>query len=247
MGGRGRDTHKQIQTQAYKVISTKENKRIIKDMAIKVFYHICAINHVMTVVKTHVMMMHMSGLYDSADAIYCCICGDPPLIQEVTEFLTTAGKKFVIHKVAPNDKSYERLTLYAMHDLLTTDDYALYFHSKSVSRLYPEQMSNVEDWVRMLSYHVIKRHEKSVQLLRSGYDVVGCNYHNANGGCPWHFSGNFWWVRGEYYLSLPRYIGPNYCDPEFYVCSKYHRGYSLFNSDVDHHHTPFKLEKYVDP
>lgn len=216
-------------------------------MAIKVFYHICAVNHVMTVVKTHVMMLHMSGLYDTAEAIYCCICGDPSLVEEVQAFLTTAGKKFVIHISKPNDKSYERLTLYAMHDLLKPDDYALYLHSKGVSRLYPDQLANIEDWVRMLSYHVIKYHAKCVQLLSTKYDIIGCNYHNVNGTAPWHFSGNFWWVRGDYYLSLPRYIGPGYCDPEFYVCQySHHRGYSLFNSNINHHHTPLKLNQYVD-
>lgn len=215
-------------------------------MAVKVFYHICAVNHVMDVVKQHVMMLHMSGLYDAAEKIYCCLCGEPALIAEVTNFLSTAGRKFTIHKSVPHDKSYERLTLYAMHDLLAPEDYALYFHSKGVSRLYPEQMPHVEDWVRMLSYHVIKYHEKCVQLLQSGYDLVGCNYHNADGTCPWHFSGNFWWVRGGYYLSLPRWIGGNYCDPEFYVCFKMHRGCSLYNSGINHHHTPLKMNQYVD-
>lgn len=215
-------------------------------MAIKVFYHICAINHVMNVVKSHVMMMHMSGLYDVAQTIYCCISGVPKLIGEVQDFLLRAGKKFVIHNIVPYDTSYERLTLYAMHDLLQPTDYALYLHSKGVSRLYPEQQENVEDWVRLLSYHVIKFHTKCVDLLKNGFDVVGCNYHNGGGAYPWHFSGNFWWVRGDYYLSLPKYIGPMYCDPEFYVCSGGAKGYSLIDSNVDHHITPFKMELYVD-
>lgn len=215
-------------------------------MAIKVFYHICAVNHVMTVVKNHVMMIHMSGLYDEANAIYCCIAGEPKLIENVTKFLDTAGKKFIIHIIAPFDKSYERLTLYSMHHLLEPSDYALYLHSKGVSRLYPEQLENVEDWVRMLSYHVIKYHKKCVELLKSGYDAVGCNYHNGKGSYPWHFSGNFWWVRGDYFLALPKTIGPMYGDPEFYLCQNGAKGYSLFNSDVDHHCTPFKLCKYVD-
>lgn len=215
-------------------------------MAIKVFYHICAVNHVMTVVKNHVMFIHMSGLYDEVAAIYCCIAGEPKLIEDVSKFLETAGKKFVIHIIAPFDKSYERLTLYSMHHLLEPQDFALYLHSKGVSRLYPEQLDNVEDWVRMLSYHVIKYHKKCVELLKGGYDAVGCNYHNGKGAYPWHFSGNFWWVRGDYYLALPKFIGPMYGEPEFYLCQNKAKCYSLFNSDVDHHCTPFKLCKYVD-
>lgn len=211
-------------------------------MAVKVFYHICAINNALEVVKTHVMMIHFSGLYEEADAIYCCICGEEPLIREIYDFLSTAGRKIVIHKVAPGDTSYERLTLLAMHDLISHDDYVLYIHSKNVR--YKNEC--VEDWSRMLSYFVIKHHRHCMDTLQKGYDAVGCNYHNGGGSYPYHFSGNFWWTRGSYYLSLPKHIGSNYCDPEFYVCQNKPRVHCLYRSDVGHHTTPWKLCKYVD-
>lgn len=211
-------------------------------MATKVFYHICAINNALDVVKTHVMMIHISGLYDEAAAIYCCICGEEPLISEITQFLSTAGKKFVIHKVAPGDTSYERLTLLAMHDLISPIDYVLYIHSKNVT--YKNDC--VEDWSRMLSYFVIKYHDTCKMILRSGYDAVGCNYHNGGGRYPYHFSGNFWWTRGSYFLSLPRNIGPNYYDPEFYLCQKNPRVHCIYSSDKNHHSTPWKMCNYVD-
>ena len=211
-------------------------------MAIKVFYHICAINNALDVVKTHVMMIHMSCLYDDVDGIYCCVSGEPPLIQQVCDFLSTAGKKFIIQKVAPQDTSYERLTLYAMHELVQPTDLVLYIHSKNVR--YKNDC--VEDWSRMLSYFVIKHHRTCQHLLQNGYDVVGCNYHNGNGMYPYHFSGNFWWSRGDYYLTLPHQIGSEYCAPEFYVCQNKPRAYCLYSSHVSHHSTPWKLSQYVD-
>lgn len=211
-------------------------------MATKVFYHICAINNALDVVKTHVMMIHFSGLYEDATAIYCCICGEEPLIHEIVSFLSTAGKKFIIHKVAPGDTSYERLTLTAIHDLITPIDYILYIHSKNVR--YKNDC--VEDWSRMLSYFVIKHHDICKNILRQGYDAVGCNYHNGDGRYPYHFSGNFWWTRGSYFLTLPRYIGPDYYDPEFYICQNNPRVHCIYMSNVGHHSTPWKLCKYVD-
>lgn len=32
-----------------------------------------------------------------------------------------------------------------------------------------------------------------------------------------HFSGNFWWTRGNYFLSLPPTIGSEYLAPEQYI------------------------------
>jgi hypothetical protein len=215
-------------------------------MGVKVFYHICALNHVMDIIERQVMMMHVSGLYDACEAIYCCISGDPVLIERVKEYIGSVGNKFIIYVVAPHDTTYERLTLYAMHKLLMPEDFALYIHSKGITKTDPTCKDKIEDWVRMLTYHVTKYHKRCVELLQTGYDAVGCNYHNGNGMYPWHFSGNFWWVRGDYYLSLPKRIGPNYGDPEFYVCSGGAKGFSLHNSGVDHHRTHWKMSNYVD-
>jgi len=34
-----------------------------------------------------------------------------------------------------------------------------------------------------------------------------------------HYSGNFWWTTGAYFMKLPRAIGPRYTDPESYITS----------------------------
>jgi hypothetical protein len=214
----------------------------MRSMAIKVFYHICAIHHVMSILKENVMAMHVSGLYDAAEAIYCCLCGEPEVLPQVEAFLRTAGKKFVVHVVKPKDTTYERLTLGAMHDLLQPGDVALYLHSKGVTRPFEE----IEDWARLLSYFVIKYHKEFVHALEHGYDIAGINHHNGGGRYPWHFSGNFWWVRADYYLSLPRSIAPDYYAPEFYVCQKAPKAYVKFQSGVAHCDHPYKFERYVD-
>lgn len=217
-------------------------------MLTKVFYHICPMNHAYQVVVEHIMAMHYSGLYDVVEGIYCCLGGgNPDVAASIKKFLHTAGKKIHILRDEPNDTSYERLTLLEMHEHVADSDCILYIHSKGVSvgTENPESSERKSDWNRVLSYFLIKYHAICVNVLCAGFDLIGPNY-DKRGIYPLHFSGNMWWVRGSYYKSLPKQIGPGYLDPEFYVCQNNPTVFGMHNTHEDHHANTYKLERYVD-
>jgi hypothetical protein len=215
-------------------------------MAVKVFFHICAITCSESVVQEIVHSIHFSGLYDEANKIYCYISGEEEMILRVIMILYHSGSKFVIVKSVPNDMSFERLTLEDIHNHVSGEDKILYIHSKGVSAYSmetPNRIACVSDWRYMMLYFLVRHFRTCLEKL-DNHDTVGVNYHADK---P-HWSGNFWWVRGDYFLTLPHTIGLNYLDPEIkFLFLNNPRWYEMYSSgNTDHYediHPPFK---YVD-
>lgn len=214
-------------------------------MGFKVFYHVCAINHCLTIVKEQVSALHLSGMYDAAESIHVFVSGNPDIILPVVVFLNQAGKKIKVEVVEPYDRSYERFTLLGMRSLLKPDDVAFYFHTKGVSRT-DTMASCFEQWARMLLIVSMKHFRRIVEQLQNNeYDVGGVNYSVDDNGVA-HFSGNFWFTRADYYLSLDPQIGMGYLDPEYYICTKQPRALCVYNSNRSHYLIPTSMQEYVD-
>lgn len=183
-------------------------------MAIKVFFHICAMAHCVQVIEEQLQAILYSGLYEKVEGIYCFITGkDEFSIKYINALLQLYGKKIKIIDTVLNDTSFERLTLTHIHTYITPNDSILYIHSKGVTQTEPEKITNTSYWTRALNYFMIGQHVKCLDYLKT-HDVVGTYY--ASTPAP-HFQGNFWWSTGRYFLTLPTTIGPNYLDPEMFL------------------------------
>jgi hypothetical protein len=188
---------------------------------IYVFYHIYCNKHTEAVVKDQAFRIVFSGLYNRVNAIKCFLAGDQESINRIKTLLKNIGKKFEITKEGPGDTTYERFTLLDIPKHIKPDDKFLYIHSKGVSELghFTKETPDYDKifwWRTWMEYFLIKDFEKCLEALNS-HDIVGVNYSTYHIG-P-HFSGNFWWTTGKYYLSLPKTIGPDYNDPEKYIFS----------------------------
>ncbi len=215
-------------------------------MAIKIFFHICAITRAETVVKDIIRSIHFSGLYDDTEKIYCYISGEPEMITTIISILNTSGSKFSIIKCVPNDTSYERLTLEDIHNHIDKTDKLLYLHTKGVSYQYENNINItncIDDWTYLMLYHLVRHYKMCLEKLDYCH-LVGCLYNKD----VKHFSGNFWWSRGDYFLTLPTSIGPDYFDPELeFICTKDPIVYDIYSSDgTDLYYTRYQPYKYVD-
>ena len=222
-------------------------------MAIKVFYHICAITRALEVVEKQVRCIQYSGLYDDAYAIYCYISGDEDLILKIVDLLEKSGKKFIIVKRVPNDTSYERLTLEDIHNHVDRTDSILYIHSKGVTPKYqdhPSILTCIDDWMYMMMYYLVRHYKKCIAKLEN-YDTVGVNYSqlDMNVHIYYHWSGNYWWVRGDYFLTLPHKIGLQYLEPEVnFLFLNNPRYFEMHSSKIveDHYIKRYEPFKYID-
>ena len=180
-----------------------------------VFFHIHCNHNTKAIVSDQCMKILFSGLYERVEAVYCFLTGETRYIDEIEKLLTSMGKKFIVKEKGPGDKSYERFTLLKVKPLIKPEDRLLYIHSKGVTK--DVGVNAVYWWRSWMEYFLIAQFKKCLDELEK-HDTVGVNY-SAEGIGP-HFSGNFWWSTGKYYLTLPDTIGPKYNDPETYVFSK---------------------------
>jgi len=221
---------------------------------IYVFYHIYCNHNTEKVVKDQIARIIISGLYKKLKAVKCFIAGEPEFMKRIKEILTNSGSKIEITKEGPNDTTYERFTLLDIKKHIKPEDKFLYIHSKGVNDIAvfsakPAPLENIYWWRTWMEYFLIGQHEKALDALKT-HDVVGVNYTNYMIG-P-HFSGNYWWSTGEYFMKLPNMITSGYNDPERYLFQAKPKHIDLYpeNGDDDANRSKygarFHSKNYVD-
>lgn len=216
-------------------------------MAIKVFFHICAITRAYEVVERFVRSIQYSGLYDDCYQIYCYLSGEPEIMVQVAGLLRIAGSKFRIIKAAPHDNTFERLTLEDIRNHIDETDRVLYIHSKGVRCEYQGNqplLQCIDDWADTMLYFLVRHYRRCIDKLED-HDTVGVNLGREK---P-HWSGNFWWVRGDYFLTLPHSIGPHYLDPELnFIFLNRPRYYEIYHMTgiQDSYRERYEPFKYID-
>ena len=215
---------------------------------IKVALHITAVSHYRVSVQHHISRLIFSGLYDIAEGIYCFILGQNSAdIEAAATFVQNFGRKIVVAKNSTHMELYERFTLLGMRAYLQPDDYFLYMHTKGVTHAADDLM--IFDWVFYMHYFLVKHFSVCVGLLKKHFDICGVEYRFPDPQKPkvtGHYSGNFWWARASYYLSLPDSIGPAYTDPEMYVNLQTARHAALWESNTLLYSTKYPPSEFVD-
>ena len=193
-----------------------------------VFYHIYCDSTTLEIVRDQVMKMIYSGLYAEVKQIYCFLAGGKTAIDQISSYIETLPVKFKIQKKGVDDKSYERLTLNSIKDLVTDADKFLYLHTKGVTRTHEKGRAAecVTLWRNYMEYYLIALHKKCLAKL-ADHDVVGSLFMDYKIG-P-HFSGNFWWSTGKYFRRLMNTvnIGDQYYEPESYIFKGNPKAYDM--------------------
>lgn len=216
---------------------------------ILVFYHIFCNDKTLVCVKDTITKIIFSGLYNKIDKIHCFLVGNKENMDTVIEYIKSAGSKFDISEISYDDMSYERFTLTRIPKYIKPEDKFLYIHSKGITRTDPLQIECVYDWKTYMEYWLFCKHQECFDFLDE-YDTVGVNYYKDPRP---HYSGNFWWCRGDYFLSLNQnilYDSNYYCYyylPEMYVCSSENvRAKQIYTmNDFDGYHKKCPFSKYT--
>jgi len=207
---------------------------------IYIFYHIYCNDLTLNVLKDQITKIIWSGLYKKVDKIHCFLSGEEKNINLCSDYIKKSGNKFYISDIGIDDKTYERFTLKKIRKYINKNDKLLYIHSKGISKNNTE---NIVDWRNLMEYFLIHNYDECIKLLDK-YDTVGVNKING-----YHYSGNFWWTTGTYFLKLPEEIGDSYTAPEDYIFIKDPNSYNLYSSGLEsfgHYHNPYPYNKYID-
>jgi hypothetical protein len=166
-----------------------------------IFFHIACIGKYQSIVNEVMGAIIASGLYESAERICFTVAGqersgEHPLnlwwsmLGLTTDFRITNctledGEAFTIGKlreaaINQPDRPY------------------LYLHTKGVANGADNPC--VDEWRRYMTHFCVGQWRKCIDALNSPTMCVA--------GCDWridpvpHFSGNFWWARGDYIAGL---------------------------------------------
>ena len=226
----------------------------INTKTIYIYFHICTIENWVKVVSKLFDKLKTSGLLDLCQEFRVAVLGDQ--LDLVRQLLEHSKTRIIFHS---QDLSlYERPALVHLHQSSEIDEFcAFYFHSKGIRSKNIEYRENISDWVDMMCYFLIDKHQKCLELL-TRFEAVGVNFIDSVGDAflkkvatghtsenSRHFSGNFWWTRSDYIRSLPSIIGQGYLNPELWIGTGNGFMHSVHQSNIQHYFNRYPPHKYV--
>jgi hypothetical protein len=200
------------------------------------YFHICAINNYLSIIRDQIDSLKKSGLFDATDHINVVILS--PQGHEIPEL---NDPKFKIRLKDVDIKLHERPIINIIRqDALDSQkqnqvNYIWYIHSKGVSDKHQNAKNNVtiSNWRKNMEAIVIWNWEACLKKLsQENYDTCSIYYTNVITH-KYHFSGNFWWAKSSYLVKLPplQLISPRdfnqYVEPEMWICSRSPRVFSF--------------------
>lgn len=201
-----------------------------------VYIHVCMIGNWYKILETLLIEMKTSNLLKHCQQVNIVALG-----SSLTELrgLIDMYPPCVIRKHNVSTSNYERETLSLIKNNVSGRSnlaYILYLHTKGVTR----NSAEVSDWVKLMTWFLIRKFAYAVQQL-TYFDTVGVLLRDQP---ELHYSGNFWWATSEYLKKLPVYIGPNYLDPEMWLCKANPNYLSLWQTDLDHYEVKYDPLNY---
>ena len=172
-------------------------------MNLHVYIHAASMgDHWREIVAELIGMIDGSGLYDASSSLRCVVVGGGE-----TRYLASRGLpkwETIEYGGSIHEYEYPTLRLLWEHARREPDGYYLYMHSKGASS-YREGSHGAyagkrfrDRWRKIMSYYLVTRWRERVEELANA-DAVGC--FPIGGPLP-HYSGNFWWARGDHVTKL---------------------------------------------
>jgi beta-1,4-mannosyl-glycoprotein beta-1,4-N-acetylglucosaminyltransferase len=211
------------------------------------FIHSCNLPGVGTSKLDHIIkLINSSGLINKLDTVFVNNIGMPIDDDYLNKF--DNKNKYEIVNYSGNILLFENPTINRMIEFSkrNSGSYILYLHTKGIS--YDNNNQQINDWVDMMLYYLVEKHEVCFRNLENNNDVVGCNFlEQVDNNVPKHFSGNFWWGKSDYLknLMLLDETKPSKTECEMILFKNNPKFYEMHNSGVNHYHECYSRSKYA--
>jgi|LakMenEpi03Aug12_release.lakeMendotaPanAssembly.Ray.scaffolds.fasta_scaffold32047_2 beta-1,4-mannosyl-glycoprotein beta-1,4-N-acetylglucosaminyltransferase len=194
-----------------------------------------------------VNVINKTGFINVVDSILINNIGIP--IKNIYNDNNESNNKYTVINYSDNISLFEYPSLNKIKGIANEnpDSYILYLHTKGITRNDKQILNNVNDWINMMLYFLVEKHNECIYQLDNGYETVGCNYHLATHYCPVHYSGNFWWSKSSYInkLHLLDETNVDKAYAEFWLFTSNPKYYNLYSSGgVHHYYQSYPMEKY---
>jgi len=155
-----------------------------------VFFHVANLKYSRWVFREIYRELDKSGLLRDATEVHLSLVGK-------SGFRFPEKDNFILHH--STDLAYgEFATLEILHQRAQNFPSAnyLYIHTKGISKFWNKA---IRDWRKYMTFFCVNEYRNAVKIL-GDYDACGVDLSPIP---KTHFSGNFWWARGEYLKCLP--------------------------------------------
>jgi recombinational DNA repair protein RecR len=246
-----------LETVVHKPFITNTSKPQQMQRKTLIYIHICCINNWRDVLSEMFTAIRACGLWNIASEIRCSVLGDLYNLRDVL-FLDPDNKIRVVFW-SDNVKLYETPIVNRIREdamACSADEAAntdvLYIHTKGTSdHLRDKQVSeNVASWRRYLQYWTVEQHEYCRKALALGWTSCGANLHVDVSTWPRHYSGNFWWARGDYLRETTECVHTFYQSPEFWLLNNVKPDTKMcalgqWSSGVNNYHFNYTADFYA--
>ena len=208
------------------------------------YIHIATLNNWFELFQEIIERIISSGLYDNLKQIRLGFLGSDQNLERVQNYIADK-QKCVVHVRGTDLKAYERITLHALRaDAVNEDFYALYLHTKGVTKYGTVYYGPVKDWVDCMHHFTITRYQDTFKIFdTSSINATGCIYKRKP---KHHYSGNIWWAKSSYIRTISNHIGSAYLDPEMWIMSGRGEFIVLYDSPEVGYKKRHPANKYVD-
>jgi len=211
------------------------------------FIHSCNLENIGTGrLDSLINLINTSGLIHVLDKVLINNIG-VPIQDNYLQKYDKLSNKYEITNYSENARLFENPTINKLIQFSkeNQNDYVLYLHTKGITRENTNQ--NINDWINVMLYFLVEQYEKCIEFLNNDYDTLGCNYMGGFSDIPYHFSGNFWWVKTNYFKGLKELdeINPSRSEPEFILFKNSPKFLELHNSNVNHYYCDYPRYNYA--
>ena len=169
----------------------KVTKTTDRDSApIIIYCHVAAMRYGQWIFNELYAAIDSSGLLGSVTEFHISVVG-------VKDIFVQAADNIIIHRNNDLVKGeFVTLALLQKRAIETPEARFLYIHTKGVTSFFNLA---VRDWRRYMTFFVVGQHRRCLDAL-SRSEACGVDLVKEP---AFHFSGNFWWARGNYINKLP--------------------------------------------
>lgn len=164
-----------------------------------IFIHAALLDKCKERILQYLNIIKEANIADTLSHIFICFIGDNPIpITEIILSQFSFGSKVILKRLSSQLSDYELPTLQLLYEYSkqNPDCNVLYLHTKNVGK---DINLCIEDQIEYMLYFNIIQWENCMNQLKTA-NTCGVDLRNEP---TLHYSGNFWWAKTNYIITLP--------------------------------------------
>lgn len=167
---------------------------------IRIYYHIYAIEGVESIINDQLSLIQKYINQPHSLTVGISISENNNSVDNIVKLIYDYDSKIIIGDTKLMGNEFVTLNLIESDKSSFDDtDYILYLHTKGASKQNTNEYSESKRWRNVMQLYNIQHIKNVFEVFNSGlYNTYGVLLETVNDSKNTIYSGNFWWMTGEY-------------------------------------------------